>query len=144
MPEGLTGNFAGLEQIIGALEGMSDLVDSICIESSAGIERAIDSCFTLGTDPYGQTWAPLAKSTMAKGRTPPPLTDTGKMRGSVVVYAMMQTIHAWVADPAGYHQRGTKYMPARAVLPDERGLPPAWEAEIRESAMAVIERSWDK
>ncbi len=145
MPQGLEGDFAGLAAVIGELEGMADLVGDICVESSAEIEQAIDSQFTLGTDPYGKAWAPLKASTLKRHphRHDPPLTDTGAMRSSVTVQATMDFIGVTIADPAGYHQDGTDHMVSRPIIPsDARGIPPAWEAAIRDAGMRVIDRRW--
>lgn len=144
MTTGLVGDFMGLAEVIGELEGMTDLADDIAIESSAAIEEAIDSQFTLGCDPYGTPWAPLAESTKRRhGRDNPPLTATGAMRGSVVVSADQGKIEVIIADPAGYHQDGTDNMPARPIIPsDARGIPPVWDAAIRDAAMAVLDRRW--
>ncbi len=145
MPSGLTGDFIGLADVIGDLEGMTDLVDDICIEASEEIELAIDSQFTLGTDPYGTPWAPLKASTLRRHphRHDPPLTDTEGMRRSVTVQATMASIGVTVADPAGYHQDGTDHMVARPIIPsDAHGLPPTWEAAIREAGQRVMDRRW--
>lgn len=145
MTTGVTGDFRGLAEVIGELEGMTDLADDIAIESSAAIEEAIDSQFTLGTDPYGTPWAPLKESTKRRwpGRDNPPLTASGAMRGSVVVSATMGKIEVIVADPAGYHQDGTKHMVARQIIPtDAQGIPPSWEAAIHDAGMAVLDRRW--
>lgn len=134
-----------LESIIGALDGLRDLVPEIALEASIEIFETTDSLFVLGADPYGETWAPLAPATLAKGRTPPPLTDTGAMRESLRVSVTETAIVASIASPAGYHQDGTKYMPARPVLPDyARGLPDAWRASITDAGQRVFEARWGK
>lgn len=142
---GARADLAGLEAIIGSLDGMRDLVDAIALESSIEIFETIDSLFTLGADPYGETWAPLAPATIAKGRTAPPLTDTGKMRESLRVNASQSAIVASIDDPAGYHQSGTQRMPARPVLPDDaRGLPDAWRQAITDAGLRAFEQRWGK
>lgn len=144
MPSGLTGDFLGLAEVIGDLEGLRDIADEIAIESSVAVEDAIDSQFTLGCDPYGVPWAPLAESTKRRhGREDPPLTAEGAMRDSVTVQATQSSIEVMIADPAGYHQDGTDHMPARKIIPDDaRGIPPAWDAAIHEAGMAVLDRRW--
>lgn len=145
MPSCLTGDFLGLAEVIGELEGLRDMTDDIAIESSVEIESAIDSQFTLGVDPYGSPWAPLAESTKRRhGRDDPALTATGAMRDSVVVQATQGSIEVIIADPAGYHQDGTDNMPARKIIPDDgRAMPDAWAAAIREGAGRAIDRAFD-
>lgn len=145
MPLGADIRFESLESVIGALDGLRDLVPEIALEASIEIFETVDSLFVLGADPYGETWAPLAPATLAKGRTPPPLTDTGAMRESLRVSVTETAIVASIASPAGYHQDGTRYMPARPVLPDyARGLPDAWRASITDAGQRVFEARWGK
>jgi phage gpG-like protein len=49
------------------------------------LNKEIQRNFDRGVDPYGRKWRTLAKSTLERGRHPPPLTDTGHGRASVVV-----------------------------------------------------------
>jgi hypothetical protein len=131
MSGGVSGDFGGLADAvtkIGALEGLPDrIADRLPAEFSA----LLDEQFSTGVDPYGDPWAPLADSTIATGRSPPPLTDTGAMHASAVVSASGGVVTMSVDDPAGFHQTGTRNMPAREVLPtDARGLPPAYELAI--------------
>ena len=145
MPMGAGVDVGSLESIIGALDGLRDLVPEIALEASIEIFETTDSLFVLGADPYGETWAPLAPATLAKGRTPPPLTDTGAMRESLRVAVTETAIVASLENPAGYHQDGTRYMPARPVLPDyARGLPDAWRASITDAGQRVFEARWGK
>jgi hypothetical protein len=142
---GASVDLGSLEGVIGGLEGLRDLVPEIALEASIEIFETIDSSFTLGADPYGETWAPLAPATIAKGRTPPPLTDTGAMREGLRVSVTQDAIVASLPDPAGYHQTGTRHMPARPVLPDDaRGLPDAWRAAITDAGQRVFEARWGK
>ena len=142
---GASVDLGSLDGVIGALDGLRDLVPEIALEASIEIWETTESLFVLGADPYGETWAPLAPRTVAKGRTPPPLTDTGAMRESLRVNVSEAAIVASLADPAGYHQTGTRYMPARPVLPDDaRGLPDAWRAAITDAGMRVIESRWGR
>ena len=143
MPMGLAIDLGSLDAVVGALAGLRDLVPDIALEASIEIHETIQSEFVLGTDPYGETWAPLAPATLAKGRTPPPLTDTGAMRESLRVSVTEAAITASMDSPAGYHQDGTRYMPARPVLPDyARGLPDAWRAAITEAGQRVFAKAW--
>ena len=61
----------------------------ISSRASAEVARKINEemrrNFDKGVDPYGRKWKRLAKSTIEKGRHPPPLTDTGAGRASIMV-----------------------------------------------------------
>lgn len=98
------------------------------------LSQEIQDNFDRGVDPYYRDWRPLAASTLARGRTPPPLTDTGRGRRSVVVRpAKGAGIQLTVGSSyMPYHQFGAPpRLPRRAFLPT-RTLPPTW-AEIWQS-----------
>lgn len=100
-----------------------------------GIATLIEHEFDSGTDPYGRKWKPLAPATIAKGRTPPPLTDTGAMRGSVSVRPMPSAgVSLTIDHPAAPHQTGWSGTqgkgPARPILPGRR-MPEQWAEVIR-------------
>lgn len=100
--------------------------------ASRSIKRLIEEQFITGMNPYGGRWAPLRPATLAKGRTPPPLTATGRMRASVRVSPVRGSGIQLSIDelPAGYHQGGTRRMVARPIFP-EFSLPNKWRAAIR-------------
>jgi hypothetical protein len=91
---------------------------------STEIEKQIQSDFDAGVDPYGKPWAPLAKSTLAKGRFPPPLTDTYKGRSQVRVNPLPGA-GVRITSSVAYlnrHQKKAGSRPARPFLPS-RVLP---------------------
>lgn len=103
---------------------------------SAAISRRIKADFRKGVDPYGKAWKPLAKSTLAKGRKPPPLTDTGKGKRGITVHPTQGAGIKVVSSVSymDYHLgkapgiRSRWNLPIRPFLPDSaRGVPPAWD-----------------
>lgn len=108
------------------------------------ISKEIQKGFDRGRDPYGKKWAKLAPATLAKGRFPPPLTDTRLGRSNVTVsptqYAgikLSSTIRYM-----DYHLTGTKFMPRRTFFPDHRGVPDRWkEIFAREISKAYKRKS---
>lgn len=93
--------------------------------------------FDDGVDPYGDPWEPLADATTDRGRTPPPLTDTGAMRGSLSVRPMRGAgVQITIDHPAAPHQTGWSGPqgsgPARPILPARGELPIAWQDLIAE------------
>ena len=94
--------------------------------------------FASATDPYGHPWAPRQ---LAKGRhTPPhlPLDLSGNMKESFHPEAHREGFS--ITNPVVYtafHQDGTRYLDARAMLPDERGLGD-WEEPLQETARRVF------
>lgn len=136
----LSGDFRGLGQLernIGLLARVPSRAAAI---AAPRIRARIEGQFARGVDPYGRAWAPLRPSTLAKGRRPPPLTDTRAMRDGVSV---KPTPAAGIAItfakevPAIFHQKGTRYMKRREILPTNR-LPAPWSQDIADSSRAAF------
>lgn len=109
---------------------------------SERLREAIEEQFDQGVDPYGNAWEPLAESTIARGRFPPPLTDTHDMRDSVAVGPLPGAGVAITIDhPAQIHQTGWSGRsgagPARPVLPGAH-FPPAWKEIIDDTIAEQI------
>lgn len=105
------------------------------------IAAQVQEDFDAGLDPYGNAWEDLAEATLAKGRTPPPLTDTGSMRASVDVSPMQGAgISITIDDPAVHHQYGTINMPARPIFPNQGALPDTWRRAIADAGEEAFER----
>lgn len=128
-----------LETAYKSLRGLEDLIPSIAAEAIPEIARLIEEQFEQGHDPYGKPWAPLRPATLAKGRHPPPLTDTGYMRESVYVTATSDGLRITVDGPSFFHQHGTDRMRARPILPDKQArLPESWERAIDDAAARAV------
>lgn len=111
--------------------------------AAPAIAHLIDQEFTTGRDPYGRAWAPLKQSTLAKGRRPPPLTDTGAMRAGVDVKPMQGAGIAITfanAVPAVFHQGGTRKMVARPPLPGGT-FPATWARALETAGTAEITKT---
>ncbi|MBN3949369.1 MAG: phage virion morphogenesis protein [Nostoc sp. NMS7] len=80
--------------------------------------------FRTETDPYGQKWAPLSPATIAqKERLGYPrkiLTRKGDMRKSPTATIQGKSVKITIAFPSEFHQRGTRKMPKRQILPEGR------------------------
>lgn len=112
---------------------------------SDDLADAIEAEFHVGVDPYGEAWVPLAEATLAKGRTPPPLTDTGAMRRSTQVRPMPSAgVSITIPHPAQCHQTGWHGPrgdgPPRPVLPG-RKFPALWAVIIDEAIEAAVKGS---
>lgn len=89
--------------------------------------------FAAGQDPYGKKWARLKPATLAKGRRPPPLTDTGRGKRGIRFRPLPGAgigITSSV-EYMRYHMRATANRAARKFLP-EGSLPAAWRRIWRE------------
>jgi phage virion morphogenesis protein len=93
------------------------------------LQRRVDDGFRDEKDPYGQPWAKLASSTLRQKtkqkRILKILQSRGTMRGTLTYQASRDRVrvgfNVYYAD---FHQRGTKRMVKRQLLPDAvRGLP---------------------
>jgi hypothetical protein len=140
----------GIEQIgriKETIRKLSDLPRAIALEAKPALDRALRAEFTSGTDPYGRPWAPLNPSTLAKGRTPPPLTDTRALRQGTKVQPRrgLRAGLVLMTGPHGYfHQVGfrvyrTRVTPRR-VLP-QFGIPAGWKIILRDAARRCARRA---
>lgn len=68
-----------------AILELARIPSQVSAQAARDLSKEIQRNFDRGVDPFGKAWKPLAKSTIAKGRRAPPLTDTGEGRRSVVV-----------------------------------------------------------
>lgn len=128
---------AGLRRALGQLAKVPAQAST---EAAKGINDLIQQEFDQGTDPYGKAWDPLKASTLAKGRTPPPLTATRKMRSGTKAKPMSGGgISLEAPSPANFHQSGTSVMAKRPILP-EHGLPATWKAEIDKAVDNAVKR----
>lgn len=82
--------------------------------------------FESGTNPYGAPFAQLTAGSIRRGRTPPPLTETGALKASAVLIPTPSGLIRHLGPYYGfYHMAGTKWMVKRRYFPDA-GLPSAW------------------
>lgn len=120
------------DAIAGFINSLAGVPSRAAPQAARAIRRLITRQFNTGTDPFGRGWAPLAASTIARGRRAPPLTDTRRMRRGIRVNLLRPSgIGITVPDPPSrFHQFGTRKMPRRAILPLRATLPKSWAAAI--------------
>lgn len=113
------------------------VVAAVAREMQGELRNILADEFNAGVDPEGASWAPLKKATLARGRTPPPLTATGKMRRSIkaVRRPTSVAIDATALEPAVFHQHGTKHMAARPIWPAEGSVPDRYAKRLEEAAL---------
>lgn len=98
----------------------------------------IQGGFESSTDPWGAPWAPLAKSTLESRKKRniagvKPLLATHAMFDSLVVLRGSDFAELHMNAPAGYHQSGTRRMPARKIVPlegEEVVFPDSWSRDM--------------
>jgi hypothetical protein len=128
----------GLDDIHKAAQHMLEfpkLMSQSTTDAADLIDDVIQEDFDAGVNPYGEPWAPLRPATLAKGRTPPPLTDEGLLRAVNVEPLQGAGLKIeFDEDYAVYHQTGTSRMAQRLILPEEsRGLPERWNDAVVEA-----------
>lgn len=111
------------------------------------VSRRVDQTFQREEDFYGTPWAALSPKTIKRKQKlrqiPKTLQATGTFRGSFSYTADRRSVEIGSnrvgrnGIPIGLiHQRGSRRVPKRPVLPEaSRGLPPA----DREEVLAIIE-----
>lgn len=103
------------------------------------MQALLDEQFDQGIGPDGEPWAPLRPSTLRRGRTPPPLSDTEAMRGSVQAVRVGTNVAIEADFPAQAHQKGNPpRLARRAIWPDEDQLPERYRVPIEYAATRAI------
>jgi hypothetical protein len=119
--------------LIRIVEMLSDVPARTAAIAAPKLDRLVQQQFANGADPYGRPWAPLKAATIARGRRPPPLTDTRKLRDGTGVKVRPGKRAGLVmrigASYGAFHQTGTRYMTARRIMP-QHGLPREWRAVL--------------
>lgn len=142
---GWNGDISHMGRLAENIGKLASVPSQAAADAADSIATLIEQEFDAGEDPYGNEWEPLSTATKANGRTPPPLTDTGAMRGSVRVQPMRGAgISITVDHPAAPHQtgwtgsRGTG--PARPILPSY-AFPRGWREALDRAVSAAAKRS---
>lgn len=133
----LTGPIGGLANLAHQIAGLAKLPRAVVGRVAYAIRGELEHEFRAGVDPYGNAWAPLAASTVRRGRTPPPLTDKGVMRAATRVDPVQDGVVITVPNPATFHQTGWSHGPARPIVPTG-DMPPSWGAAIDGAAQAEL------
>lgn len=138
----MSASTAALSTFARALNQLADVPSRAATDAAEGIQRLIDAEFTEGHDPYGNPWAALEQATLDKGRSPPPLTDSGALAGGTEVTPMRgKGLQIVVGESYGaFHQVGTRHMVARPILPTS-GLPAEWKGAIDDAMTRAFAKS---
>ena len=120
---------AKLERLMRVLAQLDQLPRRTATLAAPAITRELQKEFAQGRDAHGRKWKRLATG------KPSHLTESGKLRRGTRAAAMpgnsrgIRILFGTRARIAGFHQLGTKNMPARRILPD-KGMPASWKAAL--------------
>lgn len=139
----MSADLGGLGRV---LDKLSRVASNVAPIASPMLADLIAEEFAGGADPYGTPWQTLSETSLALGRTDPPLSDTDAMRDSVKVFPMQGAGIAITIDaPAVHHQFGAPNnrwgpLPARPILPNH-GIPPTWARALADAKDEAWERA---
>ncbi len=127
----------GIGQLQRNLRKLAEVPSRAAATIADELGRLMAEQFDQGADPYGNAWAPLAESTLARGRQNPPLTDSRDMRNGFHAAPMAGsgvsiTFDVPYALPhqTGFRNARTKTrVPARPPLP-VNVMPARWNEAI--------------
>lgn len=92
-----------------------------------------------GLDAYSKPFAPLAVSTLRRGRRPPPMVATGASLDATRAYPMAGAgIAITLGGAYGYHVRSYKTRPVRSPVPERSGLPATWNAALKQEEFSAV------
>lgn len=137
----MSAGLAALAQVTRSLNELARVPSQAAAEASGSISSLIQKEFDSGMDPYDRAWAPLEESTIAHGRSAPPLTDSGSMRQVSVTPSQGAGIRIEIGEAySAFHQGGTRFMEARPILPTS-GLPATWNRSISDAVERAAARA---
>lgn len=153
--------FTGLDQVLKQIETLEASHQAALLEvAGETLVSLTKERFTLGTDPYGKAWKPSRRAQEQGGQT---LRDKGILANSFTFQAISSDgliygtnvwygeVHqkGWVIVPkkaralrwgsgkdAKFAKRVT--IPARPMVPDDRGDPPGYDDELKASLEAGL------
>lgn len=140
----ITGNLSRMGQLQARLRDLAEVPSRAARRVSEDLSVLIQEEFDAGADPYGREWDPLADATRERGRTEPPLTDSGAMRGGIRVAPLPGAgVGVTLPHPAEPHQTGWSGPrsdgPSRPILPS--GVMPArWREVIMDAVESEVRR----
>lgn len=92
-----------------------------------------------GLDAYSKPFAPLAVSTLRRGRRPPPMVHTGRSLDETRFTPLSGAGIAMVIGGAyKYHLKRSGSRPSRAVAPERAGMPAKWTQTLNEVETSVV------
>ena len=135
------GAIAKIGLLRASLEKLARVPRRTAVIAAPLIDKEIKAEFDAGRDPYGKPWADLRPATLARGRRPPPLTDSRDLRDNtkaIVLSGGRAGIHVVIGAAYGYFAQvgfrvGKTRVPPRRILP-AFGLPKAWLDILADSA----------
>lgn len=130
-----------LEGIRSALRELTRVPSRTSAAGAAAIEKLWRKNYRAGLDPYGNAWAPLRPSTIARKGHDRIMVETGETLHQTRAATLpgggiaLRTGHK-----AAWHMQPTENRPARRVMP-AFGLPKTWRAKLREIADREFRRA---
>lgn len=115
-------------RLANALRKLAAVPSQVSKDAAAEITELLWDEYAAGQDPRGSAWKPLAPSTIAKGRKPPPGTETFQMRDSTRAVPGSGAGILLEVGPS----YATYYDAVRNIFPRD-GLPPSWREAIRKA-----------
>jgi hypothetical protein len=131
----------GFPEVIAALRGLAEVPSRTTKAVAPLLLARWRADWRAGKDPHGRAWAALAPNTLAKGRTPPPMIETGGTLASTAVRPLKGSgLAITVGGFASLHMRSTTVRPARATVPT-MGVPASWRGIIAKAAKEQAARA---
>lgn len=129
--------------VMRSLRQLASVPARVSADAAPVVTDLIAQQFTDGVDPYGEPWEPHAEATVKRWGEHPILDLSGRMKSVSVAPLSGAGIGVSLgADYSRFHQTGTKTMPARRILPDNRGLPATWVQALSHLTQDAFGKAW--
>lgn len=141
-----------LERFQRQLDTVNRLAPELAKRTGVALLKQVADEFRESRDPYGKSWAPVVRNRkrdraaknrrIAKGlavKADKPLVDTGRLRASAGYSVSGTQVRVFLtADYASYHDKGTRRIKRRQILPSAGNLGEKWTAAVDKEAHRVV------
>jgi len=125
----LKGDIGALSHVRDELARKREALPEIAKEAAERIDKAEVGTIASGFTPYLEPWEPLVNG----GQLSPDIIE------HIAIVPGAKAIRARLDRVATYHQRGTRKMVARPLVPIQaRGVPKSWKDEIDAATAYVL------
>lgn len=145
-------NIGNLERFQRQLKTVPQAMPKLAERVGVALVKQVMDEFRESRDPYGKPWAPVARNRkrdrrarnkrISKGlavRSDKPLLDTGRLRGSTGYAVAGTSVRVFLsANYASYHDKGTRRIKQRQILPSDGRLGEKWQRAIEVEAKRTI------
>lgn len=123
---------AGFDRLASRLAALADVPGKLPPKVAEAFSDRIEHEFVSETDPYGNAWKQLKKSTVQRKGHDRIMFESGDMLADTKAVASGDRIEFVGTNYGPIHQKDGANRPARPAVPNDTELPDEWQSDIRD------------